>query len=248
MTERYEVFSIIMPCYNAGSYISSSISSVINQTYPHWCLYIIDDGSTDHSYEIIHTFMSSESRIKYIKLPHNSGVAMARNRGIKEVNGNYIAFLDSDDLWMDRKLELQLYFLESGYDIVCSNYMTFTDVISSSLSERFFPEKFNYRDMLFGNKIGNLTGVYNQVNLGKCYQHKKGHEDYIMWLDLMKRTKYAYCVQDVLAYYRVASTSLSSNKWRASRWQWEIYRRHLGFGVFSSCCYWACYLINALKR
>uniref|UniRef100_UPI00224028A9 glycosyltransferase family 2 protein n=1 Tax=Aeromonas media TaxID=651 RepID=UPI00224028A9 len=148
MTERDEIFSIIMPCYNAESYISSSISSVINQTYPHWRLYIIDDGSTDHSYDIIYSLMSSEPRIKYIKLPHNSGVAMARNKGIREANGNYIAFLDSDDLWVDRKLELQLHFLESGYDIVCSNYMTFTDVISSPLSERFFPEKFNYRDML----------------------------------------------------------------------------------------------------
>lgn len=222
--------------------------SVINQTYPHWRLYVIDDCSTDNSYEVIQAIANSEPRIEYIKLPKNSGVAMARNAGIQAADGEYISFLDSDDLWAKHKLECQLEMLESGCDVVCSNYKTFTSENINGLSERIFPEKFSYKDMLYSNKIGNLTGVYNQTNLGKIYQVAKGHEDYIMWLELLQRTQHAYCIQDVLAYYRVSKISLSGNKWRSCRWQWRIYREHLGFGIFKSCRYWIGYIYNAIKR
>lgn len=149
---------------------------------------------------------------------------------------------------MKHKLDSQFKILESGCDVVCGNYKTFTSENAEEFSDRLFPEIFNYEDMLYGNKVGNLTGVYNQINLGKVYQENKGHEDYIMWLELIKRAKYAYCIQDILAYYRVSNNSLSGNKWRASKWQWSIYREHLGFGIFRSCQYWIGYAYNALRR
>lgn len=250
MTTMYrEVFSIIMPCYNAEAYISSSIKSVICQTYPHWCLYIIDDCSHDDSYRIIHEIVDSEPRIKYFRLPKNSGVAAARNVGIKAASGKYISFLDSDDMWAADKLERQFAVLETGYDIVCSNYKVFSTANNDEkFPDRVFPERFGYNDMLYGNKIGNLTGVYNCINLGKIYQERMGHEDYIMWLELIKIAKHAYCIQDSLAYYRLSHDTLSSNKWKASRWQWNIYRHHLGFGMIRSSLYWICYAYNALKR
>ncbi|WP_323900238.1 glycosyltransferase family 2 protein [Aeromonas caviae] len=183
-----------------------------------------------------------------IKNSKNVGVAEARNIGIKMAMGKYIAFLDSDDQWSVNKLQSQVKVLESGYDVVCSNYSTFSESIGFTSSVRTFPREFTYTDMLTGNKIGNLTGVYNQERIGKVFQRQVGHEDYIMWLDVMSRTSKCFCVQDNLAYYRVSEKSLSGNKFKASLWQWNVYRKHLGLGVFKSAYYWHCYVFNALVR
>lgn len=248
MTVKNEVFSIIMPCFNSADTIVSSIMSVMEQTYSSWRLYVIDDCSTDNTSGIVKDLTLVDARIQYIRHDNNSGVATARNTGITLARGKYIAFLDSDDQWAENKLKSQLAMLENGYDVVCSNYSTFSDSIDSTISTRTFPSEFTYSDMLTGNKIGNLTGVYNQERIGKVFQRQVGHEDYIMWLDVMSRTSKCFCVQDNLAYYRVSEKSLSGNKFKASLWQWDIYRKHLGLGVFKSAYYWHCYVLNALVR
>ncbi|MGL6308669.1 glycosyltransferase family 2 protein [Aeromonas veronii] len=241
-----ETVSIIMPAYNAGAFIVSSINSVLAQTYEDWKLYVIDDASIDNTENLVLSF--NDPRIFYIRQVSNKGVSIARNVGISAAQGRYIAFLDSDDLWAEKKLKSQLFMLENGYDVVCSNYSTFSNSIDSTISTRTFPSEFTYSDMLTGNKIGNLTGVYNQERIGKVFQRQVGHEDYIMWLDVMSRTSKCFCVQDNLAYYRVSEKSLSGNKFKASLWQWDIYRKHLGLGIFKSAYYWHCYVLNALVR
>jgi len=241
-----ETVSIVMPAYNAGAFIVSSINSVLAQTYEDWKLYVIDDASIDNTESLVLSF--NDPRICYIRQVSNQGVSIARNVGISAAQGRYIAFLDSDDQWTENKLKSQLFMLENGYDVVCSNYSTFSNSIDSTISTRTFPSEFTYSDMLTGNKIGNLTGVYNQERIGKVFQHQVGHEDYIMWLDVMSRTSKCFCVQDNLAYYRVSEKSLSGNKFKASLWQWNIYRKHLGLGVFKSAYYWHCYVFNALVR
>lgn len=248
MESNPEVVSIIMPLYNSSKYIEESITSVINQSFVFWCLYIVDDCSTDNSLSLVQSLAEKDSRIKIIKNSKNVGVAEARNIGIKMAMGKYIAFLDSDDQWSVNKLQSQVKVLESGYDVVCSNYSTFSESIGFTSSIRTFPREFTYTDMLTGNKIGNLTGVYNQERIGKVFQRQVGHEDYIMWLDVMSRTSKCFCVQDNLAYYRVSEKSLSGNKFKASLWQWNVYRKHLGLGVFKSAYYWHCYVFNALVR
>ncbi|WP_200886020.1 glycosyltransferase family 2 protein [Aeromonas caviae] len=248
MESNPEVVSIIMPLYNSSKYIEESILSVINQSFVFWCLYIVDDCSTDNSLSLVQSLAEKDSRIKIINNSKNVGVAEARNIGIKMAMGKYIAFLDSDDQWSVNKLQSQVKVLESGYDVVCSNYSTFSESIGFTSSIRTFPREFTYTDMLTGNKIGNLTGVYNQERIGKVFQRQVGHEDYIMWLDVMSRTSKCFCVQDNLAYYRVSEKSLSGNKFKASLWQWNVYRKHLGLGVFKSAYYWHCYVFNALVR
>lgn len=243
-----EVFSIVMPCFNSESFIFDSILSVKTQSYTNWRLYVIDDCSTDSSVDIVHKLSLDDSRIRLIRLTKNSGVAIARNVGIDKASGKYIAFLDSDDLWHRHKLEAQLKILESGYNVLCSNYSAFVNSTSTLGRKRVFPELITYNKMLTGNKIGNLTGVYNQSVLGKVYQVNSGHEDYIMWLELVRRAKFAYCIQDVLAYYRVSPTSLSANKLKASQWQWCVYRDYQKMGFFISLYYWSRYVINAVFR
>ncbi|HFS5794246.1 TPA: glycosyltransferase family 2 protein, partial [Citrobacter werkmanii] len=129
-----ETVSIIMPAFDAGQYIRKSIQSVLNQTYSHWKLYIIDDCSTDNTPDIVAEF--TDSRIVYLRTSTNSGVAEARNVGISKAQGTYIAFLDSDDLWAETKLEKQLCMLKKGNDVVCSFYSTFSDTTEQTLSTR----------------------------------------------------------------------------------------------------------------
>lgn len=233
-----------MPVFNSEKTVSDSINSVLNQTYSNFKLYIINDSSTDGSKDIILSF--NDSRIIYLETPENLGVACARNLGIKHCTGNYISFLDSDDLWLPQKLETQLSKLCDGYDVVCSNYITFTN--DSDLSLRQAPTIIEYTSMLKSNFIGNLTGTYNAYNLGKFFQKNIGHEDYVMWLEILKKSNKAFCIQDTLAKYRVSNTSLSSNKFRTIKWQWSIYRNELKLSNIKSLYYFSHYIFNALKK
>ncbi|MCZ8630996.1 glycosyltransferase family 2 protein [Escherichia albertii] len=242
-----EIVSIIMPAYNAEATIRSSIDSVIGQTFSDFKLYIINDASTDRTEKIVKEY--EDSRIIYIKNEYNIGVAESRNKGIEICNGKYIAFIDSDDLWESNKLELQCAYLNSGMDIVCSNYVTFSENPMCVKSKRVSPQYITYNDMLKSNFIGNLTGVYNSSKLGKVYQKKVGHEDYVMWLELINRTNYCYCIQDYLAKYRESNKSLSGNKFRAILWQWMVYRKELGMGLINAIYYFSNYIYNGvLKR
>lgn len=233
-----------MPVFNSEKTVSDSINSVLNQTYSNFKLYIINDSSTDNSKDIILSF--NDERIIYLETPENSGVASARNLGIKHCTGNYISFLDSDDLWLPRKLECQLAKLLDGYDVVCSNYITFSN--DSELSLRQSPTIIKYTSMLKSNFIGNLTGTYNTYSLGKFFQKKVGHEDYVMWLEILKKSNKAFCIQDSLAKYRVSNTSLSSNKLKTIKWQWSIYRNELKLSNTKSLYYFSHYILNALKK
>lgn len=235
-----------MPAFNAEDTIYQSINSALNQTFEDFHLYIINDASTDNTDNIIKGF--SDPRITYIKNNVNQGVAACRNIGIKKANSKYISFLDSDDIWLPQKLEQQLKYLNIEYDIVCSNYFTFqndTNVINKVTK---FPSVISYSMMLKSNFIGNLTGIYNSEKLGKEYQKNKGHEDYIMWLNLLKRSGEAYCIQEPLAKYRISNQSLSGNKLKAIKWQWSIYRNELKLSLPKSIYYFSHYIINALKK
>lgn len=241
-----EKISIVMPAYNAGEFIRESINSVLAQTYDDWRLYIVDDASTDETAAIIKQI--KDDRVEYTLLEYNAGVANARNIAIEKAQGNYIAFLDSDDLWEKDKLERQIGLLEHGYDVVCGNYSTFLADPNNAISIRTSPIEFNYHDMLSCNRIGNLTGIYNRNSLGKFYQEHCGHEDYLMWLSVMKAAKRAACVQDVIARYRLSENSLSANKLVAAKWQWHIYRNKMLLSLPDSLYYWLRYASIALGR
>lgn len=241
-----ETVSIIMPAYNAEKTISASIDSVIAQTYKDWHLYVIDDASIDDTVKKICDKECCDSRISYISLSNNVGVAEARNAGLKAARGRYIAFLDSDDFWCANKLEIQMDIFGKGFSIVSSNYSIFHENPNHIVSTRCFPNIIKYTDMLKSNKIGNLTAVYDRGVLGTILQKSAGHEDYIMWLELMKKAKIAYCIQLPLAKYRISEKSLSSNKFKAASWQWRVYRKYLGFGLNLSLYYMFFYAFSSI--
>jgi glycosyltransferase involved in cell wall biosynthesis len=242
----FETVSIIMPAYNAEKYIKHSVASILSQSFGDWRLYIVDDASTDNTANVVADI--NDDRIEYILLKDNGGVANARNVGIQRSQGKYIAFLDSDDLWKKTKLEKQVVLLEQGYMVVCGNYSTFLSDINNPVSVRTSPSEFNYIDMLSCNRIGNLTGIYNRHVLGTFYQERCGHEDYLMWLSIMKAAKKAVCIQEVIALYRLSANSLSANKLTAAKWQWHIYRNKLLLSLPDSLYYWFKYAAIALGR
>lgn len=235
-----------MPAYNAEKYISDSIDSVLNQSIQNFELIIIDDNSQDNTTNIINKY--NDPRIVLIINSNNLGVSETRNIGISAANGKYIAFLDSDDIWLPHKLSLQIMCLNDGWDVVSSNYIAFESNADNKITERKSPSIISYSDMLKSNFIGNLTGIYNVQKIGKIYQKKSGHEDYIMWLEIIKKSKKAYCIQEPLAKYRLHNSSLSSNKMKAIKWQWSIYRNELKLSLPKYIYYFSHYIINALKK
>lgn len=237
-----------MPAYNAEKTILESIESVISQTYLNWELIIIDDCSNDMTLEIIKKYSIQDSRIKLIKNEFNLGVSSSRNISIKNCSGDFICFLDSDDIWSPNKLEKQMLLLNSGWDVVCSNYTTFSDDSNIILQHRKSPPIIKYTDMLKSNFIGNLTGIYNRKKLGTFFQKKLGHEDYVMWLNILNKSRKAYCIQEPLAKYRISKKSISANKIKTMQWQWFIYRNELQFSLIKSMYYFSHYIVNALKK
>ena len=244
------IITVIMPCYNASQFISEAINSVINQTYQNWELIIVDDCSSDDSVEIINQYIKTDNRIKLFSTDQNSGTAsVPRNLGIKNAVGDYIAFLDTDDIWLPKKLEKQILLIEkinavlvySFYEKINTDGIRNNRVIKS-------PLEVNYKQLLTGNIIGCLTAIYSVNELGKIYFSTAGHEDYIMWLEILKKGHVAYCIPEVLAFYRVGQSSLSSNKQYVWKWTWNIYRKNEKLSIIKSIYYFSLYAVKAFIK
>lgn len=226
------MFSIIMPAYNAEKYIEESIRSVLNQTFADYELLIINDCSTDNTVNIVKNYQTKDPRIKLLENNQNSGVAITRNKGIEVAKGKYVCFLDSDDLWEPTKLEKYVVMFQQGSDVLYSFYTRFND--RGNLNLVTAPLSVTYKQLLKGNCIGNLTGAYNAKKIGKIFQKNIRHEDYLMWLEILQKTKQATCVPENLAFYRVSNASLSGNKFKSLLWTWEIYYKQLQLGIIHS--------------
>lgn len=220
--------SIITPLYNCENFILETIKSVISQTYSDWEMLIVDDCSTDNSRYIVEEFVRMDSRIQYFKTSSTSGSpADPRNIGIKMAKGRYIAFLDSDDLWISNKLELQIpLFSNNKVGIVFSNYTKINEDGESNGRIITAPNNVTYLNLLKGNVIACLTCIYDRQKIGKLYFTKQGHEDFALWLAILKKGFVAKNAGHVLAKYRVRKSSVSSNKLKVINWYYNIYRKN----------------------
>lgn len=233
--------SIIMPCYNAEDYIEESIGSVIQQYYQNWELIIINDKSLDNSQEIIDKYQNKDNRIVSLQNSDNVGAAQSRNRGVKLARGEYIAFLDSDDVWLTEKLSKQVALMQKEHIALCYSAYEVIDAQGMKTSTFHVPSRVSYSDMLKTSTMGTLTTIYNAKTLGKCYFEEVGHEDYVMKLQLLKRVTYAQGIDVPLAKYRVHTKSLSRNKFHAAQWQWRIYREVEQLSLVKSMYYFLHY-------
>ena len=244
-----ELVSIITPSYNSSKYIAHTIDSVLAQTYKKWELIIIDDNSVDDSKKIIAHYVKFDSRIRLIELRENQGPAIARNIGIEEARGPYIAFLDSDDIWLPKKLELQINFMETHNISLCFSSYFIMDEQGRTIDTFIIPNnRVCYYQLLKTNFIGNLTAIYNAGRIGKVLMENIKHEDYHFWLKILKRIKYAYGLKPPLAKYRLRKHSTSANKIKAAFWQWNIYRNVERLSLFDSLYYFGNYIYWGIKK
>lgn len=218
--------SIIMPSYNTGRYISKSIESVIAQTYKNWELIIVDDCSTDNTDEVIEQFIN-DKRIRYLKNEHNFGAAVSRNRALRESNGKWIAFLDSDDLWMPNKLMLQLDFMmKYGYHFSYTNYLEIDEGGKSNGITVTGPKRITKTGMFNYCWPGCLTVMYDRDFIGLLQiQDIKKNNDYAMWLKVCRKAD-CYLLNRVLAKYRKGrKESISNNSIKTMIiWHYKLFR------------------------
>ncbi len=229
--------SIITPTYNSEQFVKETIESILAQTYANWELLITDDCSTDSTWHVIREYSQQDSRIKVFKLDENSGAGVARNNSIKEASGRFIAFLDSDDTWHPEKLEKQVAFmLENSVSL---SYTAYTAVDESGRELKLInpPLELTYKTILRNDYIGCLTAMYDAGVLGKRFMPTiRKRQDWALWLVILKDCKKALGISETLAYYTVRKNSISANKFRLVKYNWNIYR-WLGYGGFKSSLY-----------
>ncbi|MFR4519076.1 MAG: glycosyltransferase family 2 protein [Fusobacterium sp.] len=237
-----DLVSIITPTYNCGKFINETIKSVLNQTYKNWEMIIVDDCSTDDTEKVVLKF--DDERIKYHKLKTNSGAAVARTTSMQLAKGSYMAFLDSDDIWTEDKLEKQLNFMKkNNYVFTCTSYEQI-DENGNSLSKIINPvKKCNYNRLLLDCPVGNSTVMYDVTKMGKFeVPNIRKRNDDALWLQMLKKEKYIYGFNSVLMKYRIRKNSISSNKLKVIKYHWILYREieHLSilrslFHIFYWC-------------
>ena len=240
--------SIITPSYNSAKFIAETIQSVQNQTYPNWEMIIVDDGSSDETENVVLSIIQNDNRIQFHKLTQNSGPAVARNTGIEKAKGNYIAFLDSDDLWKPQKLEKQLLFMEEENLPMTFSFYEQIDENGNSLNKQITsPLEVSYSKLFYCNWIGNLTGIYSVDFFGKIpISNIKKRQDWILWLTLVKKIEKVKPVAESLAFYRVRKDSISSSKVKLIKYNYFIYKDFHGNNLLKAVINTGLFLVHQL--
>lgn len=221
-----KLVSVITPTYNCAEFISRTIESVQAQTYQDWEMIIVDDRSQDNTKEIVEKYMKDDARIKYHLLEVNSGAAVARTVAMRLAKGSYMAFLDSDDIWMPDKLEKQIKWMaDNGYAFSCTAYEQIDedDKLIGKVIKTV--KKTDYNRLLLDCPVGNSTVVYDVEKMGKFeVPNIRKRNDDALWLQMLKKEKYIWGMPDVLMKYRIRRNSISSNKFKVIKFHWILYR------------------------
>lgn len=222
----YGLVSIITPSYNCADYIGETIASVQAQSYTNWEMIIVDDCSADNSREIVRQYADKDMRIKLHVLAQNSGAAVARTTAMHAAAGRFMAFLDSDDLWVPEKLEKQLVFMhENHHAFTCTSYIQI-DFSGKDLARTVkSPKRVSYDRLLLDCPVGNSTVMYDVGKMGKFeVPNIRKRNDDALWLKMLKREKYIWGMPDVLMKYRIRPGSISSKKIDLVKYHWTLYR------------------------
>lgn len=225
-----DLVSVITPSYNCSEFIERTIKSVQKQTYTNWEMLITDDRSMDDSVEIIKGIAAQDSRIKLFQLAKNSGAGVARNKSIEHAQGKYIAFLDSDDMWMPEKLEKQIAFMQEKQCGLSYTSMINIDEHDNEIGIEVAPRRHTFSQNKRDDKVGFSTAIYDQEMVGKIFMPTiRKRQDWGLVLSVLKKCKVAYGMKQPLAYYRMGHESLSKNKLALVKYNIAAYQTVLGW-------------------
>lgn len=244
------LISVITPLHNSEKYIRETIKSVQNQTFNHWEMILIDDGSNDDSVKIINQIKKNDSRIKLIVNEKNSGAAISRNKGIESAKGAFITFIDADDIWFPKFLENSLDFcLKNKYEFVFSSYKRYDENLQPLIADFIVPDKVNYQQILKSCSIPCLTAFIDIRRIGKHYMPiMDKRQDWGLWLSILKEVDYAYGIAEPMAIYRMRRDSISRSKRSLIPYVWKIYREVEGLNVVQSSYYFMHWALNGFKK
>lgn len=244
------IISVIMPAYQAADYIGEAIQSVEGQTCKEtWELIIIDDCSTDHTALVVREYAKADARIRYLRQRKNRGVAAARNLGIRIAQGQYLAFLDADDWWDADKLKLQMQCIQRTGTVLCCTARELMQADGTPAGRIIqVPETITYQMLLHTNVIP-CGSVILRSDVAKKFRFvcDQYHEDYILWLRILKKYKTASGIQTPALKSRQSAGGKSRNKWKSARMQYGSYR-YLGYSPLQSLYYMIFYTINGFRK
>lgn len=245
--------SIITPCFNCQEFLEETFATVTQQSFENWEWILVDDCSTDDSHLKLQELAERDSRIKVFKNEENCGAAVTRNIGLENATGDYIAFLDSDDLWHPKKLELQMADIEKNkVDFSYHDYET-VDEAGKHLKEMNLRGTYSAKDLLKYNPFATSSIVVRRgliVSHGiRFKEHLRRRQDYFFWYDAIAASKNVKATGQTLSRYRLGNqNSLSSNKIKMAKIQWKLYRTEFNLGLISSVWYTSNYALHGIKK
>lgn len=242
--------TVVMPVYNAEKFLAKAIESVLCQTYRNVELLVIDDCSTDGSLHIAQSYEAKDRRVCVLQNEKNINVAKTRNYGIQKAQGDFIALLDSDDVWEPQKLELQMELLERENAGIAYCSYDFIDESGKSILKPFLvPKETNFNKMLYGNDIGCSTVLIRADMFKKHLFHPDCyHEDYALWMEMLKDNVKAVGLTEVYVHYRKVTGSRSDNKINAAKERWNIFRKELKLPLWKSVVAFCGYAMNGVIK
>ena len=245
--------SIITPAFNCEKMVLETYNSIKKQTYKNWEWVITEDCSNDHTFDMLQKLALQDQRIKLFRNVSNSGAAVSRNNSIRNANGDYLAFIDSDDLWSIHKLETQLkYMLDNKVDFTFTQYNIIDEngepkgkVVDSHISKPIcYSDMLRKKATLGCSTVMLRNGCISDLSMPLI----RTGQDYALWLKILKTGIFAYPIMQVLTSYRITPNSISRNKFKKAFRQWEIYRRIESLSFFCSCYCFAFYAYRAVFR
>lgn len=242
--------SIITPVYNASRFLEETAKSVINQTYQDWEWLLVNDCSTDNSWEIMQDLAVQDNRIKIFSNPVNLKSGKTRNFAIENATGRFIAFLDADDKWHKDKLTIQIPFMmDNDYHFSHTSYGYLNENGNKVKSTFHVNAVVNYKHLLKRTEISCLTAVYDAEKIGKFYMSEHARkQDYALWLSILKSGVNCYGIDQELAYYRQVNNSATSKKYKLILKHISFLKDTQGFSYPKAFYYTAFWMINGFIR